>query len=221
MKNLFSTIRTALDSFLFPKACIGCKTPGTALCESCFSTIKPSSMTDHPLIYGIYNYGSPIVSEAIWALKYKRKSAAAKELLQRATPTIGEILGEHIQGAHEEKLIIVPIPQHKKKTQKRGFNQSLLLAQYLSQTLPGSKVSELLIKEAETIPQSHLADRNTRIKNVSGTMKAKSNLSDGIYILIDDVTTTGATFLEGMRALKAAGAKNVIAIALAHGYKRR
>lgn len=221
MKNPFSTIGTVVATFLFGKVCVGCKTPGTALCDACINSIAPSSTTEHRGIYGIYNYGSPIVSEAVWALKYKRSGAAAKVLLKKAVPTIGEVLGEELQGTRPQKLLLVPIPQHKKKTQKRGFNQSLLLAKWLSEELAESVVLEALTKNRETVPQSHLADKNTRVKNVIETMESKSVSQDGVYILIDDVTTTGATFLEGMRALQKGGAKNMIAIALAHGYKRR
>jgi predicted amidophosphoribosyltransferase len=61
-----------------------------------------------------------------------------------------------------------------------------------------------------------------RIKNVEQTMRGIKNIEkDKVYIIIDDVTTTGATFLEAKRALKEIGAKNILCIALAHGYKRR
>ncbi len=222
MKNLLFTIQEHISRLLFGSSCAGCGIPGPAICRSCLTTIPLSTSTEHSGIYGVYNYGHPIVSHAIWNLKYSHKGQEVKLLAEKAQEIITDIISEELQSGVPQNMIFVPIPQYKKKTQSRGFNQSLLLAKWFAKDIQPSRVEEILEKYRETLPQSHISSRNARLKNVHDTLKVKSAIEPKqIYIVVDDVTTTGATFLEAMRALKSAGAKNIICIALAHGYKRR
>jgi predicted amidophosphoribosyltransferase len=222
MKTLPFTIRTLVERFFFGGACAGCKTPGAALCESCLSTIRPSDTTEHDGIYGLYDYGNPMVSHAVWNLKYRKRGNEMRLLVRKGVPLMHEIIAEHLQSEEIQELTLVPAPQYKKKTRTRGFNQSILIANWIAKEIDNARVEEILEKTIETLPQSHLSDKHSRMKNISGTMRTVKQLDKHtIYILIDDVTTTGATFLEAKRALKSAGAKHILCIAVAHGYKRR
>lgn len=230
MKNLLFTIQSAswriIKRLIFGGSCAGCGAIGPAICQSCLASIPLSSTTEHDGIYGVYNYGHPLVSHAIWNLKYSHRGQEAKLLAEKAQEVITDIISEQLQSTTPEKVIFVPIPQYRKKTQKRGFNQSVLIAGWFAKEVEMTEVQDLLEKHKETLPQSHLSSRESRMKNIHDTMKVKSPPAGGldknqIYVVVDDVTTTGATFLEAMRALRSAGAKHAICIALAHGYKRR
>ncbi len=222
MKNLLFTIHKFLEKFFFGSKCASCGTPGEAICTKCLLLVPLSEETEHDGIYGVYNYGHPLVSHAIWNLKYKHKGQEAKLLVQKSLGFISEIIAEHLQSESPEEIILVPVPQYKKKTRKRGFNQSEVLASWIQTSLPYSKLENILEKTRETLPQSHLSDKKQRLRNIDSAMQAKRRVDKTkLYIIIDDVTTTGATFLEARRAVKDAGARNVLCIALAHGYKRR
>ena len=222
MKSLLFTIHTYIEEFLFGSRCAGCHTPGKAICNRCLLSVPLSEETEHNSIYGLYNYGHPLVSHSIWNLKYRHRGQETKLLATRAQELISEIIADALQSEKLEALTLVPIPQYKKKLQKRGFNQSETIAKWLSQSLPNSHVENILEKIKETRPQSHLSDRRARLRNIEGAMRSTKQLSrNKLYIVIDDVTTTGATFLEATRALSSAGARNVLCIALAHGYKKR
>ncbi len=226
MKTFLFTIQEYIGLFIFGRHCAGCKKPGPAICNRCLSLIPLASSTQHPDIYGLYNYGHPLVSHAVWNLKYRHAGQEAKLLSKRGAGLVNEIIAEHLQSEQQQEITLVPVPQYKKKTASRGFNQSAVIADWFSQEIPESRVEDVLEKTKETLPQSHLADRKARIRNIDGTMQTKNPPASGldpkkIYIVVDDVTTTGATFLEAKRALQTAGAKHILCIALAHGYKRR
>ncbi len=82
--------------------------------------------------------------------------------------------------------------------------------------------NNILIKIKETEHQARIKDRRVRLKNLIGSFAIKSdkqnkNIIKGRnIILIDDITTTGATLSEARKILKQAGARKVIAFTVAH-----
>lgn len=211
-----------LSRIFFPERCSGCGKYGSAICAPCMSTIPCAIATDDKRIDGIFDYGHRLVAGAIRNLKYHRRSESARVLTHASTPYILDTIADMLQSMHRETIILVPIPQHKHKRNERGFNQSKLIATWISRSIPDTVVQELLSKSAVTIPQAHIKNKSLRFKNAAYSMIARDKLDPKkLYIVIDDVTTTGATFLEAIRALKASGATKIHCIALAHGYARK
>lgn len=222
MPKLPSRIFDALWSFLFPLRCSGCGNVGSALCEHCIAMLPSAIAPEDDRTFAVYNYGSAIVERAIRNLKYHRRGETAVALAHAGAPAIAEYISEKLQTTHPEALILVPIPQHRTKTNTRGFNQSELVARAVAAVLDGARVSLLLHKTRTTTPQAHMKSKTARLQNLKGSMIALATLdSKTLYVLIDDVTTTGATFTEASRALRAAGARKILCAAVAHGYARR
>lgn len=111
-----------------------------------------------------------------------------------------------------EAEYIVPVPIHKSRLKQRGFNQSLLLGRGLSARC-NIPCEELLVRKLKTKSQTSLGKKE-RLENIKEAFElAKgANVRRKAIILIDDVCTTGATLEECARVLKAAGAREVLAI---------
>ncbi len=116
-------------------------------------------------------------------------------------------------------IIIIPIPLSRKRLRQRGYNQSELLGKFLSDKLSIRIENNVLYKIKETISQVEIKDRNKRLKNLEGAFEVKNAeiIKNKNVILIDDITTTGATLNEARRILKTAGAKKVIGLTVAKG----
>ncbi len=108
---------------------------------------------------------------------------------------------------------VTPIPLHRARRRRRGFNQSELIARRVADRLGLPLRAELLRRARATAPQTTLgADR--RASNVAGAFAAVGEPPAGV-LLVDDVSTTGATLAAGARALLDAGAERVYALAVA------
>lgn len=122
------------------------------------------------------------------ALKYK----GVKEL----GITLGELAAQELneQGFFSEIDVLIPIPIHRRKKRKRGYNQSLLIAEGISNITQIPVEKKVLQKTVNTKSQTRKS-RFERFQNVNQTFELRqpNSLTNQHILLIDDVVTTGAT----------------------------
>lgn len=115
----------------------------------------------------------------------------------------------------------VPVPLHRSKQRKRGFNQAELLANGIGRELKIPVLSQVLCRNKKTLPQKELNDRD-RLKNLFQAFSLSPNQKNSLInlnkiILVDDIYTTGSTIEACSRVLKRAGVKEVYFISLCIG----
>ena len=218
--RFLSRIKDLCVDFLFPRSPkileLEALSAGTLL-----ETLPPAETLEDKNTVALFDYSHPLVKEIIWELKYSGNIRVAEKL--------GEILHDCIR--HEiadlalfekwDRLVLVPIPISERRRFERGWNQSELLAkevmgrdnEKMFRYLPRQ-----LIKVRHTESQTKTASRSERLKNLTNSMKVlnTSSVAGECIIVLDDVTTTGSTFAEARRALRAAGAKKILCVAVAH-----
>lgn len=224
---------------LFPKKCIGCKKPNTYFCESCVSDILQTDLIcpqcTNLSIGGLTHPGCErsYSLDGLWSLGIYR--GALKKTIQKLkydpalvsdfAPVLVDIVVDYwikyqpfiyMEIKKSKKWVVVSVPLHWYKENKRGFNQSELLGQMLSKKL-GLDYCDILKRIRNTKSQVKLKGRE-RQHNISGAFVVTSDytLNPAPYtLLIDDVWTTGSTLRECCRILKQAGVKKVWALTLA------
>ena len=172
-------------------------------------------------ILAAYKYRAPLVRDAVRALKYKESAHAAHLLAHGIYPILLDYLSDTLLFDNTGPILLVPIPLSKKRLRERGYDQALLLAKEvikLSEKNTLHLASDVLARIKHTLPQTETRSRQERMENIRGCFAVpdSSNVAKKNIILLDDVTTTGATFTEARLVLLNAGAKSVIAIAVAH-----
>jgi ComF family protein len=111
---------------------------------------------------------------------------------------------------------LVPVPLHRKRMRERGYNQSNLLARELGRLINLPVIDDCLIRQRHALPQARTATVEERQSNVADAFACcDDRLRDKQVLLIDDVSTSGATLNACAVALKAAGAISVWGLTLA------
>jgi competence protein ComFC len=217
---------TILD-IVFPAKCLGCGKSGTELCCACLNDAPNAERESAKWIFPIYDYRHPIVKKSLWLLKYSGKRRLAIIFAENIYDKILEELSELNLMENFVEPILIPIPLSKDRYRERGFNQSQLICEELTKInnlrhgVDLKLEKNILIKIKETEHQARIKDRNIRLKNLVGSFAIKNTqnvefLKGKNIILIDDITTTGATLNEARRILKKFGARKVIAFTVAH-----
>ncbi|OGI70034.1 hypothetical protein A3A09_02000 [Candidatus Nomurabacteria bacterium RIFCSPLOWO2_01_FULL_42_20] len=219
--NFLSQLFNIILDFVFPRSCLGCRRTACFLCQSCISKIPIAEPAEEDFIVSVFDYDNKIIKRAIWLLKYSGRHILAKEL---ARPLYEHVLAELEERRTFENFknpILAPIPLSSKRLRERGYNQSELLVKELARIDGGRNFDvcfSALKKVRETPPQARIKNRSERLKNLKGcfAVRNKERVLGRNIVLVDDISTTGATLREARRTLKSAGAKKVIAITLAH-----
>lgn len=205
-------------NLFFPKVCGFClKINKDALCFKC--KMKAENMLKGEieeingkffsyLIY-LFKYEG-IIREKI--INYKFNDMA----YLRDTFVNFVIKNEKICGFLKKYDIIIPVPIHRKRMKKRGYNQSELIARNIARSTGLEFVADALTKVKNNIAQSTLnrEDRQNNVRDVYG-IKNIEKIKNKRVVLIDDIYTTGSTVNECSRILKNAGANKVAVLVIA------
>jgi ComF family protein len=156
------------------------------------------------------SYGG-VLKDVILLFKYRKCAPLSGPLALFAELSLG---GEPRLWGGADRL--VPVPLHRARRRDRGFNQSRLLARDIGRRR-GIGVLESTLVKGRNVPAQAGLRAVARERNVVGaySVRRPDRVQGKVLILVDDVTTTGATIRECAKVLMDAGAKEVRAITLA------
>lgn len=181
------------------------------VCESCYKKISTTRDKTFDGRGNISVVMSPFIYEgamrkAIKQFKFSRQMLFGK--------LFGEMLYDELK-MHKwifDYDYIIPVPLHRERLLERGYNQSEIIAEILSEKINVPMANDVLFRIRNTERQSGLAGRK-RIENVKGAFAVFDGLVKGKRILLlDDIYTMGATAGACADCLKQAGAAEVAVI---------
>jgi len=162
-------------------------------------------------VVALLPYRHSLVRAVIIEAKFKRNEKAIA-LLAGILRDYVDSLQEESAGFTKEPLLLAPVPLGPARMKERGYNQ---VAEVIRKT--GVPMAEdLLIRVRDTAPQTSLK-RKERLQNMDGAFQTLFDPNASArHVIVDDVTTTGATLASARSALIDRGISNVLLVALAH-----
>ncbi|MEM9675468.1 MAG: ComF family protein [Cyclobacteriaceae bacterium] len=216
-------------SLIFPRMCLVSQQPlakGEHLITTQAWLEMPKfnmSETNLSLKRRVYSF-API--DQAWAYYKFSKHGKVQKLLHALKyqnyPEVGELAGKWFGQAlrQNDSLrdidLIVPVPMHKKKQKKRGYNQCDFIMWGLSEVLEISWSTQVLVKTKNTDSQTQ-KNRIERYRNSyhAYAIRKNANIKGKHILLVDDVVTTGATLGACASLLLAGGCRAISIAALA------
>lgn len=166
-------------------------------CLDCMRDPLPVAWTE------AWGYYRGALERVLHAFKFERHDFFAAPLAE----LVASALRAHGDFAFDS---VVPVPMHRSKLHRRGYNQAELLARAVAQRLRVRCEPALLKKRGDTPAQSKLA-RAARAANVRHAFVASARAAEKSILVIDDVSTTGETLRVCAQELLRAGATRVCA----------
>ena len=207
----------ALLELIAPHHCYECQEIGSALCDSCKYNIGSDAFSGcivcgKPCRNGVcrscktyyeaaYCVGerSDTLRQLVDDLKFERQKSAAvslASLLSSVTPIF------------PAGTAIVPVPTISSHVRLRGYDQVKLIAKSFAQMKTGCEYYPTLARNTKTVQRG--ASKSVRRKQAKEAFLCRRRLSgDRLYVIIDDVVTTGSTIEYAAKCLYDAGARNI------------
>jgi ComF family protein len=150
----------------------------------------------------LYNEAS---RKLVLAFKHGRRIAMA--------PMLARLIAARLPDEIGAGWIMVPVPLHRWRLWRRGFNQAALLAGELARLRGADLLVDGLVRRKQT-PSLGGLGKAARARALSGAIAVNPRRAEGIrgakLVLVDDVLTSGATSHACVSVLKRAGAKKVV-----------
>ena len=236
-----SFLKNSLFSAVMPEVCLFCGSVGlngdSSICPECQSSIRWVSQpfckvcgqplrtgsSVNPNLCGTCLSSPPIYDTARYGLYYENSVRAAitrfkfDSSLSNSKPLADFLVQTFYRYYADVKFdVILPAPLHTKRLLSRGFNQTVILSRRLSKItgIPLDRTS--IVKVRNTEPQARLS-RSKRLSNLSNAFEIKhvKQIIGKRVLIVDDVSTTGATITEAAKVVKKAGAGYIGILVLA------
>ena len=238
-RSLSTLVRSASGLF-FPRVCLACQAvleiEEADLCDACREELAifrghtcgrcgaPVSLPQDPAARCVHCEKDSLGFDA--AIAFGSYEGLLRQLVLQAKEVTGEtvasVLGRMLasavaQRAVEERFdLVTGVPMHWRRRLARRHNAPDLMAEVVAHSVEARYRPRLLTLTRSTSKQAELAATQRR-RNLRGAFHARSTraLRGAVVALVDDILTTGATCSEAAKALKAAGAKRVVAVVVA------
>lgn len=221
-KVVKNTIKCGLLDLIAPERCRGCGDMGEVLCERCKNYIKSEYINKCPKCGKVINYRcdtcvlpfqmafvvgkrGTVVGRLSEEFKFFGVRSAAKEIAEVMDMVLPEMDGE---------VVVVPMPTINKHIRERGVDHTLMIAKELA-AIRGWKASRILVRKNNTVQVG--ADAVTRKKQAKEAfqLNPKANVNpENVYLLLDDVWTTGASMMEAGKIIRDAGGGNLAMVVI-------
>lgn len=225
MRSFFSD----LLYIFFPEVCSACTTGlirgEKTICLDCLLSLPQTRFHERPGNAAEIQLSGLTPVHAVASLWHFNKSTRVQKLIhnlkyeghQDAGVMAGRLLAQQLQASNRFNGLdgIIPVPLHRAKMLKRGYNQSECFGRGLSEGLKIPMYVDWLIrsKEAGSQTQRRRRNRHEAVENAFTVNLALAR--PGHYLLVDDVITTGATLVSCINALAAADGVKVSAASMA------
>ena len=152
-----------------------------------------------------------VVAQSLYRFKYCKRIVNGKFYAQ-------ELVRRYAQQVKRWEIEeIIPVPVHKKRLAKRGFNQSEVIAEYISEYLRIPMNATVVERSVHTKPQKQVSGKKRR-QNLRDAFRVTKGAKVAKHVLvIDDIYTTGSTLEELARTLRNAGARKVCFLTISIG----
>lgn len=216
----FSSFINLLLDFLFPKSSEVLHLESLSSGEL-LHILPPAEEIKEEDTIALFNYHDPLMRDIIWELKYKGNRTLAKKMAEILYDVLLTELAERALTENFVNPLLIPVPMADKKKNERGYNQTEILCDEVKKLDTENRFKLLkgqLVKHRHTVSQTTTATKKERLENLKESMHIiyEESVRGRSVFLLDDVTTTGATFAEAKRALRKAGVKKIVCLALAH-----
>lgn len=232
LSKLYTGIWEGVD-WIFPPSCFNCQAEGERICPDCLadfqeiplpvcpvcgraqkSTLVCAQCHHHPPYYdrlrSMFAYQG-IAREAVQRLKYQNDLGLAEKLAGLMIP--------YLDRQNWQFDIIIPLPLFHQRQKERGYNQAALLALPIALNFGVKYLPSALVRVKDTRSQVGLNELE-RWQNVADAFWAEEHLIKGKnLLLVDDVSTTGATINAAALALRSGGALKIYCLTFARTIK--
>ena len=202
----------SLLDWIYKKKCYFCRQSreSVKMCSKCYDSLEFLSYGKRLAIDGVSIYIAGVyeknLQKLIRGLKYHNQRDLA---FYQA-----KFMWEYWQNITDEKdFVVVPVPLHKERQYKRRYNHMELVAQEFCRLSGNTLNTKLITRVKNTKPQYKLSP-SERAENLHNAFKVdKSTYTSGKILIIDDICTTGSTFAEMIKTLKASGINEITCFA--------
>lgn len=187
-------------NLVLPSKCVLCQVVGSSICIQCQQKhISGSRAVER---FDLQGFAACEYTQEVAKVIHEFKENSVTSLAEQMAQSLAALVPASCK-------VLVPMPSKRQSFYKRGYVPAKVLAVALAKQIAKSQkrlllVSDVLGVSKEVQDQASLSGAQRR-NNLTGAMVTSANAALGPVWLIDDIVTTGSTFLEAKRCLAANG----------------
>ncbi|MCH8557700.1 MAG: hypothetical protein LAT84_07760 [Balneolia bacterium] len=225
---MFALFKEGLEQIAFPTTCVGCgdilSGQENLLCEPCITTrFDDPNPANADTCGGLILPDEVSFQDAMWL--YDKESVLQTimrmlkyEGMAETGQMLGRLAAERISKRHlatriplAEEVILLPVPIHKRRKTKRGYNQARLIAEGIAELLDVQVLpADVVVRVKHTVTQTKF-NFDKRMQNLKQAFELRKpeQIEGRHVIIIDDVFTTGSTCFTLSSVIAPAGPASV------------